>query len=58
MIRYDRNPSLTRLLAGTARWWAVFTVLFFLTFPFWARPLLHALAFVLDGLNGFGAGWR
>lgn len=51
------NASLSALAAGMVRWWAVFTVGFFLTFPLWARPLLAVLGFLLRGLNSFGDGW-
>lgn len=55
-MKYDRNPPLTKLLAGGARWGAVFTVAFLCTFPFWARPMLAVLGFILEGLDNFGSG--
>ena len=43
------------LLAGAAQWWAVSTVLFFLTFPLWGRALVDVLRFVLEALDSFGS---
>jgi len=56
--RNKRPPSLAAFVAGGARWWVVFLFAFFLLFPFLGRPTVQALAFVLDGLNNFGSGWR
>jgi hypothetical protein len=51
------SKSVSAVVAGGARWWAVFTVLFFFTFPLWGRGLLAVLRFVLEGLNSFGSGY-
>lgn len=51
------SKSISAVVAGGARWWAVSTMLFFFTFPLWARPLLSVLRFVLEGLNNFGSGY-
>lgn len=53
----DRSrPTVGRQIKGGFQWGCVFTVLFFLTFPFWAPLLLSVLRFVLEGLNSLGQG--
>lgn len=54
--RERATPTLGAHLRGCSQWGCFFTVVFFLTFPFWAPALLAAFKFVLEGLNNFGSG--
>jgi hypothetical protein len=45
------------LAADGAAWWSLFMIVLFCSLPLIAHPLINALAWLLDGLDSFGAGW-
>lgn len=57
-MTHGPKPSLGQIIAGTFRFWAVYCLVFFVTFPWWSHAFVAGLRFVLEGLNGFGQGWR
>ena len=55
-MRRHREPTMREVTAGCFQWWSLYLLAFLFTFPFWARPLLGAARYVLEGLNNFGSG--
>jgi nitrate reductase NapE component len=51
------KPTIAAIAAGAARWWIIWCVLFFTTFPLWRGAFVGTLRFVLEGLNNFGSGY-